>query len=162
MFVIGGGYTHGLGCEVFDSFSRKFPCISSGRIKTLNQPHSEVVCIGDKIRVYYKTFYWESAVNTKVFVYDVINDCWTEKKIDIVNNLTASSFVKYTSVLNWVKCFSICEIHNFCYTFTVVYILCLLFKNLSYLYNFLCLCDVWLSYIISTSNNLIFKTIGWK
>ena len=24
MFVIGGGYTDGLGCEVFDSFSRKF------------------------------------------------------------------------------------------------------------------------------------------
>ena len=79
MFVIGGGYTDGLGCEVFDSFSRKFTYISAARIKTIDQSNSEVVCISDKIIVFYETFYLESVVNTKVFVYD---DCWTEKKID--------------------------------------------------------------------------------
>ena len=100
MFVIGGSYGDGLGCEVFDSFSRKYTFSSYTRIKTLNQSNSEAVCIGDKIIVYYKTFYWESVVNTEVFVDDVINDCWTEKKIDIVNNMSGSSFFKYTSVLN--------------------------------------------------------------
>ena len=32
---------------------------------------------------------------TKVFIYDVVNETWSEKKIELLNNLAGLSFVKY-------------------------------------------------------------------
>ena len=89
MFIIGEGYTNVLGCEMFDSLAKKFTYISSDTIKRLNQYKSEAMCGGDKI-----VGFFESSIETFVYIYDIINDRWSEKKIDIVSNLTRTSYIK--------------------------------------------------------------------
>ena len=74
MFIIGLRHSNVLGCEMFDSLARKFTYISSVTIKRLNQYKSEAVCVGDKI-----VSFFESSIETFVYVYDVINDRWSEK-----------------------------------------------------------------------------------
>ena len=54
----------------------------------------KAVCVGMKIIV----FFWEwSHSGTNVFVFDVVNETLSEKKIKVVNNLASSSYVKYNS-----------------------------------------------------------------
>ena len=62
MFVIGGYNT--LGCEVFDSSTRKFTCINSAKSQYMHE--SEAVCVGDKIFVFSKP---NTTIKTKVLQY---------------------------------------------------------------------------------------------
>ena len=89
-FVIGGYYI--LGYEVFDSSTRKFTSITSSLLQCMAK--SKAICVGDKIMVFSKP---NTSVKTKVFIYDVLNDSWSEKKIEIINDLIRSSYIKYNS-----------------------------------------------------------------
>ena len=92
LFVI-GGYCK-TSCEVFDCFSRKFSNVYKTQIKTIIPFNSNAICIGDKIVVFCEQI---KHSGTKVFIYDVVNEVWSEKKIEVVNNLVESSYVKYNS-----------------------------------------------------------------
>ena len=75
LFVI-GGYKN-TSCEMFDSFSRKFTTIHSAVLTTIKPFNFEAACIGNKILV----FAWNVILlETKMFIYDVINDSWSKKK----------------------------------------------------------------------------------
>ena len=93
LFVIGGYHLSHF--EVFDSFSRKFTIFNSFVENSLKAyDFKKAVCVGNKIFVFtdqgeYRLF------GTNVFIYDVINGNWSEKKVPIVNSLSLSSFIKY-------------------------------------------------------------------
>ena len=94
MFVIGGYGTST--CEVFDSYSRKFTYIESISCTTQYLSGFEAVCIGQTIVAFsmnrtrpYGTVF------SKVFVYEVNKNQWTEKKRSVLKNLTEISCVKY-------------------------------------------------------------------
>ena len=92
LFVVGGYNTSS--CEVFDSYSRKYTLINLDIINSIDTYNFKAVCLGNKILVFAtKQFYQE----TKLFIYDVINDSWSETKITVVNSLIGSSYTKYTS-----------------------------------------------------------------
>ena len=92
LFVI-GGYSN-TSCEVFDSFSRNFTVVNESLIETIKPFNFEAVCVGNKIVVFCMQLKY---LETKVFMYDVVNDSWSEKKIKSVINLTGSSYIKYNS-----------------------------------------------------------------
>ena len=92
LFVI-GGYKN-TSCEVFDSFSRKFSSFNTALIRTIIPFNNEAVCVGNKVIVF--CMQWNYS-ETKVFIYDVVNETWSEKKIEVVNNLAGLSYVKYNS-----------------------------------------------------------------
>ena len=92
LFVI-GGYSN-TSCEVFDSFSRNFTIVNASLIDTIKPFNFEAVCVGNKIVVFCMQLKY---LETKVFMYDVVNDSWSEKKIKSVINLTGSSYIKYNS-----------------------------------------------------------------
>ena len=95
LFVIGGWIT--TSCEVIDSFYRKFTFISSSVGSIEGRYHFEAICIGNKVLVLALNIF---KLNSKLIVYDTINDSWSEKNIEVVNNLVGSSFVRYNSNLN--------------------------------------------------------------
>ena len=92
LFVI-GGYRK-TSCEVFDSFSRKFTSVHTAHLKTIAPSNFKAVCVGNKILAFCRQ--WDNSA-TKIFVYDVLNDSWSEKKNPIVNKLIGSSYIKYNS-----------------------------------------------------------------
>ena len=82
LFVIGGHSTSN--CEVFDSYSRKFTLISPIITNTIDKCGFQAVCVGDKILVFAGKY---DLYETKMFIYDVVNDSWSENKITMVKNL---------------------------------------------------------------------------
>ena len=92
MFVIAG--LDNSSCEVFDSFSRKFTCVNAAVMKIVKPSRSYAVCVGNKIIIFCKQW---CLSETRVFIYDVSNDSWSEKMNNIVNNLAFSSYIKYSS-----------------------------------------------------------------
>ena len=92
LFVIGGWIT--TSCEVIDSFYRKFTFISSSVGSIEGRYHFEAICIGNKVLVFAMNML---NIYSKLIVYDVVNDSWSEKKTKMVNNLIYSSYVKFNS-----------------------------------------------------------------
>ena len=92
LLVIGGKNT--TSCDVIDSFSRKFTSINAALLKIIIPINFGAVCISNKIVVFCKL---RNCLETKVFIYDVVNETWSEKKIEVVNNSVGSSYVKYNS-----------------------------------------------------------------
>ena len=90
LFVIGGHLN--TSAEVFDSLSKIFTSFHSALLKTIIPYNSKAVCVGNKIIVFCRKY-----SGSTLYVYDVINDSWSKKKIEVVNNLVDSSYIKYNS-----------------------------------------------------------------
>ena len=79
---------------MFDSFSRNFTSLNAAVIKTLKPFNFQAVCFGKKVIIICSQSNYSE---TKVFIYDVINEIWSEKKIEALNNLAGLSCAKYNS-----------------------------------------------------------------
>ena len=88
MFVIGGEDTST--CEIFDSFSRKFTYIKSINYQSKYDCSFEAVCVSQTIIVFQTEPY-----GTKLFIYDVSKQQWSEKECSVLQNLTGISCAKY-------------------------------------------------------------------
>ena len=88
MFVIGGYHTST--CEIFDSYSRKFSYIKSMNVTTKYYSTYGAVCIGQTIVVFQKERY-----GTKIIIYDINKNTWTEENCSVLKNLTGISCAKY-------------------------------------------------------------------
>ena len=92
MFVIGGCYTST--CEILDSYSRKFSYIKSMNLPTKYLSHYEsAVCISQTIIAF--SMERTEPYGTKIIIYDVNKNQWTEKNCSVLTNLTAISCAKY-------------------------------------------------------------------
>ena len=87
MFVIGGNWN--MNCEVFDSISRKFTFIKKIEVVDINC--FSVVGIGNVIFAFPKHY---SSTNKSVQVYDVLNDQWRVKEVDLFENIFVDSCSK--------------------------------------------------------------------
>ena len=96
LFIIAG---NSRSCsEVFYSYSRKIILISSIDTNIFDKFNFQATSVGNKILVFY---YWNYSPRvTNVFIYDVINDCWSEKEIDVLKSLICSSYIRYNSGCN--------------------------------------------------------------
>ena len=91
MFVI-GGYNIST-CEIFDSFSRNFIYTKPMNFTTEYRLPYGVVCIGQTFVVFYKKP--TKPYGTKIFIYDVLKNQWTENYCSVLKNLTGISCAKY-------------------------------------------------------------------
>ena len=93
MFVIGGYHTST--CEIFHSFSRKFTYIKSINYHSKYECPYEAVCIGHTIVVFYMKLLWHKATDTKIIIYDVKRNKWSEMECSVLENLSGVSCAKY-------------------------------------------------------------------
>ena len=91
MFVIGGNETSS--CEIFDSFSRSFTSIKSFvKLPELDDYYFQAVCVGNYITVIHGFF---NSKETKVYIYDVDKQMWSNTDSEFCKNLFGSNCVKY-------------------------------------------------------------------
>ena len=92
LFVIGGN--NNPKSEVFDSFSRKFTNVKCPITNKMYRFKFNAVCVGYKIVIFNESC---TLSQTKIFIYDVASERWSDKKIYQVNKLSESSYIKYNS-----------------------------------------------------------------
>ena len=79
---------------MFDNFSRKFTNVRCPIINKMYRFKFNAVCVGYKIVIVTES---STLSQTKIFIYDVASERWSDKKIYQVNKLFKSSYIKYNS-----------------------------------------------------------------
>ena len=91
MFVIGGYIFTEI--EVFDNHSRKFTSIKSfSTLPSTKYSYFQAVCIGSNVIVFHMI---RDLAETKIYMYDVDKEIWSNVDCDFIKNLYGSSCVKY-------------------------------------------------------------------
>ena len=91
MFVIGRSYT--TTCDIFDSYSGNFTYIKTMNLPTKFVSPYRAVCIGQNIVVL--STKRTKQFGTKLIIYDVNSNQWSEKEWSFLKNLIDFSCVKY-------------------------------------------------------------------